>query len=252
MEIKPFSETISTGTDPVVLMDPIPDFYAGSDITISDLQRGKDLNEKVKIYLSQASTAKNSRQDWLEFKLQSLWKKKEKHLPSSESIEYNKALLNFLTFHDNDYCLGKILEGKEPIPKELQKYLKAQIDELVKKPVKARGKEEIALSRREQEKIYAIPGVVPTWWWYKPEKGTYTYHAMKAIKGLKVSARDVKLAVQKAADGNRLNPFEIQIIARGWGILSKEGRKIIGGKFPVDEKMFRQYGEYYHRDVGWY
>jgi len=258
--LRSFSETISTGADftgvdstpdsiGINLTEPTPIFY--SDVTVNQLQQGKDLDEKVKIYFDQAGIIEDNRKKWIEYKLDSLWKdEKYLQLQGPKSSAYNKELLNFLEFHDNDYRLSRILEGKEPIPKELQKHLKAQIDELVKKPVKARGKEQIALSAKEQEKIYASPGVVPTWWWHDPKKDTYTYHASKAIKTLNVSARDVRLTVEKAAKGEILNPHETQIIVRGWGILG--GIKLLDGKYPVSEKTFRLYGEYYHRDVGWY
>ena len=212
-ELRPFSETISTGT--ISTKTITPDSYAGPNITINHLQHGKNLDEKIQIYFKQIGITEGDREKWLEHKIKNFWKDEEQlQHQGPKSPAYNKALLNFLKFHDSDYRLSKILEGKEPIPKELQKHLKAQIDELIKKPVKARAKEQIALSRKEQEKIYASPGIVPTWWWPWPKKGTYAYHAKKAIKTLNVSARDVRLTVEKAVKGERLDPNEIQIIIR--------------------------------------
>ena len=398
--IKPFSEDISTGA-------PYPtenDTYADVSISMKHLQPGSDLDEKVKIYFNRAGITHGPRKEWLEYKIKSEWKD-EKYLQdqSPKSKDYNEKLLDFLITQDYEYQFSQAMKGKEPLPKEVQKLLKAQIDELIKKPVKKRGggipsvksildielvedeegklrprpgkreiissfpsnllraltsyekklrdgeralhsavKEkvageivqkkmeyhkkiadvmnamddivdyakknnlpyppgltalkkykkqlldnhvpgtsrsevtenliqeavkqfrdyliegqsiepgQIALSRREQEKIYASPGVVPTWWWHDPEKGTYTYHAIKAIKKAKVSARAVELAIKKATSGKKLSPYDAQIISAGWGILSKEGQKILAGKFPVSEKVFRKYGEFYHRDVGWY
>ena len=399
--IKPFSEEITTGS-----IYPT-ETYAEVSISMKHLLRGNNLDEKIKIFFNRAGIVKGPRKEWLEYKIKTEWKD-EKYLQhqSPKSKEYNDKLLDFLVSQDYEYQFSQAMKGNEPLPKEVQEYLKTQINELVKKPVKKRGgtitpvkilldtkmvkdkegkmrphpieegppreiittfpsnlvraletheknlqsgqedlhsavKEkviskivqkkvdyhkkiselmeamddiveyankndipyppgltelkkykkqlteshvpgtskaevteqliqeavrqfrdfliethvrigEMNLSRREQEKIYASPGVVPTWWWSKPEKGTYTYNAIKAIKKLKVSARDVKLAIEKAAAGKKLSPQDAQIIGIGWGVLSKEGRKILSGQFPIKKGMFRQYGEFYHRDVGWY
>jgi len=259
--IKPFSEDITTGApyptsvsvDMSIADTSITDTYTDISITTKHLQRGNDLDEKVKIYFNRVGLVRGPRKEWIEWKLKTEWKD-EKHLQhqSPKSKGYNNELLDFLTSQDYEYQFSQAIKGKEPLPKEIQKYLKTQIDELLKKPIKARGKEQIALSRREQEKIYASPGVVPTWWWHDPKEGTYTYHAIKAIKKTKASARDVQLTVEKAASGKPLDPYQANIISAGWGLLSKEGRELLSGKLPTSEKMFRKYGEFYHRDVGWY
>ena len=348
-ELQPFSETITTGS--------IPNYetYA-SEVTIDHLQQhgGDRLYDKVQLFFRRAKIS-GERKNWIEYQIKSKWKKIEKTLPDVSSNKYNKTLLDFLVYHDNEYLLGKILDGKEPIPPKLRTHLKEQKEQLVEKKVKeriatkppgfpvalyrslksreknlkkeisekgevrsaqvalanfidnyinqARDSKEfypmkmldaiqtksdiliktaksraeadkqtfdtklkefkdwligenitelssVALSRREQDKIYALPGVIPTWWWPEPKKGTYTYHAIRAINRLGVSARDVKSAVEKGASGKLLSPRELEILIVGWGILG--GAKIMKGNTPIKEPMYRMYGEFYHRDVGWY
>jgi hypothetical protein len=254
--LKPFSENISTGTisTGIISIESVDsvDSYAGS-ISIQHLQRGKDLDEKVKIFFNRAGIVSGPRKEWIEDKLDNLWSDYEQSkLQNHDSPGYNKALLNFLDFQDKEYLLSKTLDTDQPIPKNLLQHLKKQKADLAAKRVKPRRGSGIALSAKEQEKIYATPGLVPTWWWPDPKKGTYTYHAMKAIKKLGVSARDVEKTLRKAADRKSLSVDEIRMLQEGWGLV--ESGKILKGEYPITERMFRLYQAdmNYHRDVGWY
>ena len=354
-KLQPFSETLTTGSIPSYETNRSYEIYA-SEITMKHLQRhgGDRLYDKVQLYFNRANIT-GDRKNWIESQIITKWKKIEKDLPAATSDKYNQTLLDFLVYHDNEYLLNKILQGKEPIPPELRKHLKEQKEQLVEKRVKERKavipsgfpvslyralktkerslKKEIkdkgkiksaqialanfvgdfierakrsdkiypmammdaietrqknliktakaradadkktfdnklkefkdwlignsikelaskALSRIEQEKIYALPGVIPTWWDPFTKKGSYIYHAARAIKRTGASARDVKIAVEKGASGKTLSPKEMEILVEGWGILG--GAKILKGEIPVKEQLQSLYGEFYHRDVGWY
>jgi hypothetical protein len=87
-----------------------------------------------------------------------------------------------------------------------------------------------ALTSEEKDEIAATPGIVPPWW---EENNGYFKGARKAIEGLKnVSALEVHLAVEKDYTDKPLTEKEKNILRVGWGK--------------------KEYGENYHRDVGWY
>jgi len=111
------------------------------------------------------------------------------------------------------------------------------------------GRKVPPVTKEDEARIRRTKGLVPHWW---PETDTsdkvsYIYGAKKAIKGYNVSADEVEEAV-KAATKGQLTQIQKNIIRLGWPY-RRQGEEIIAGKRTMQP---RKYGEFYHKDKGWY
>jgi len=68
----------------------------------------------------------------------------------------------------------------------------------------------------EKEKLAGVKGEVPPWWPKEPEKESYFYGAVQAIKKTGCSADDVHIAVERDYTGKDLTTEQKAILKAGW------------------------------------
>ena len=108
------------------------------------------------------------------------------------------------------------------------------------------------MTLKDRERIWKSKGHVPPWWDPEPETGSLTYYMKKIIKAQKASAADIEAAIVEAGT-NRMTDDQKRLIRLGFP--AYEAERIITGKRDYDPKMMKRvrgFGEFYHRDVGFY
>ena len=105
---------------------------------------------------------------------------------------------------------------------------KNEMHDFARKIVEDRGSH---LTDEEKNLVAWTPGLVPPWFDSTTDPEEYDFCATKAIEKLNVSAMDVHIAVEKSYTGKSLTPKQKRILEVGWN---------------------EKFGEFYHRDVGWY
>jgi len=222
------------------------DFFAPEDVTIGYIRHGRTRKEKTELYFQHAGVTKSKHKNFIKNEIKKKWVDWQFLDPGGfQGDYYNKNFLNFLQKADKEFGFTGIKDVGTHMPTEKVAAMKKEIEDLIKKKVPG-------ITKRDKERIWNTGGHVPPWWDPVPATKSLTYYIKKAIEGQRASAADVEKAIKRAATGN-ITEADKRMIRGSWPYY--EAEKIIKGKREFPEKSMRvikTFGEYYHRDVGWY
>jgi len=133
---------------------------------------------------------------------------------------------------------------KKPTEKQ-KKQMEKETDTLINKKV----------AKAEMELGLKTSGQIPSWWPKVPESAVekeFLGPARKLIRDYDASAIEIEDVLVRAAAKKDLTKRHKDIIKKGW---PRDAEKIIAGEkqvCPFRYPYLGHYGEFYHRDVGWY
>ena len=220
--------------------------FAPEDVAIGYIKHGKTRKEKVALYFKHAKVINKKHKNFILNKIKENWVDWQHLDPGGfQGDHYNKNFLKFLQKADRGFGFTGIKAVGTHMPSEKVKEMEKEIEDLLKKKVPG-------LTRRDKERIWNTGGHVPPWWDPVVTPKSLVYYIKRIIQNQGTSAADVEKAIKRAAAGE-ITEADKRMIRLSWP--SYEAERIIKGKREFPEKSMRAirgFGEYYHKDVGWY
>jgi len=242
--MKTFSDSVQGSVKNYI--DSTIDSFAPEDVTIGYIRHGRTQKEKLGLYFKYARVINTKHKNFILKKLKDTWVDWQYLDPGGfQGDYYNKNFLKACQTADKEFGFRGIKDVGTHMPTEKVAAMKKEIEDLIKKKVPG-------ITKRDKERIWNTGGHVPPWWDPVPATKSLTYYIKKVIEGQGASAADVEKAIKRAAAGN-ITEADKRMIRLSWP--SYEAERIIKGKREFPEKTMRairSFGEYYHRDVGWY
>jgi len=257
--IKPFSEDIDgsnlyehPGTEPedyaenCILDKCILDKFTPEDVTMEMIRHGSSLKAKMELYFRFAGITNSKHRKFIENAIGDNWVDWEFLDPGGFQGEYyNTNLLEVLQGYDREATYTGERGVGTHMPSTRLAQIEKELEELVKKKVPG-------LSLQDQQRMWKTGGLVPSWWDPAPTTKSLTYYMKRIIQGTGNSAADVEGALKRASAG-KMTAADKRLIRLGFPAF--ESKKIIEGRRKFNPKMMksiRGFGEFYHKDVGWY
>ena len=254
--IKPFSEDIDgsnlyehPGTEPeaVNTMDNFaPECFAPSDVSVEMIRHGKSMKSKLAMYFKFAGILKSKHKNFIKNKLKEQWVDWQYLDPGGfQGDYYNAEFLRKVQDWDREFTFEGVRGVGTHVSGTKLEEMEKEIEALIKKKVPG-------MTLQDRERIWKTKGHVPPWWDPVPTSKSLTYYMKKIIQAQGTSAADIEGSIKRASAGT-MTEDDKRLVRLGFP--AYEAKRIIEGKREYDPKMMKRvrgFGEFYHKDVGWY
>jgi len=232
------------------------DNFAPEDVTVEMIRRGTSLKAKMELYFQYAGITNPKHKQFIKNKVADEWVDWKYLDPGGfQGDYYNTELLEQLQGWDREATYtGEKGVGTHMPTAKLEK-IEKELEEMIKEKVPG-------MTLQDRKRIWKTKGHVPPWWDPVPTTKSLTYYMKKIIQEKGTSAADIENAIKVASTGklskddNLLTDQEKEqkrMILLGFP--AYESERILEGKRGYDKRIMKRiktFGEFYHRDVGWY
>ena len=220
--------------------------FAPADVTIEMIRHGTSRKSKLALYFKYAGITTSKHKNFIKKKIQENWVDWQNLDPGGfQGDYYNTEFLKKLQGWDKDFTFKGVRGVGTHVSGSKLEQIEKEIEDMIKKKVPG-------MTLQDRQRIWKSKGHVPPWWDPIPETKSLTYYMKKIIQAQKASAADIETAIAKAGTGEMTDEHK-RLVRLGFP--SYEAERIIAGKRDYDPKMMKRvrgFGEFYHRDVGFY